>query len=86
MSDPKNTAIKLHNGKLTLIEVPYPELLNPNKVIIKVTHAGVCGTDLKIIDGDFPAANEVVLGHEIAGIVEKVGDNVRNLKIGDRLV
>lgn len=83
MSEPKNTAIKLHNGKLSLIDVPYPKLYNPNKVIIRVTYAGVCGTDLQIIDGNYPAADEVIMGHEIAGVVEEIGDLVTNLKVGN---
>jgi len=77
-------AIQLNQGKLSSITVSRPELSNPNDVVIEVSHAGVCGTDLSIIDGDFPAAKSVIMGHEISGVVCEIGENVEYLKIGDR--
>ncbi len=58
------------------------------EVLIKVTAAGLCHTDLHLIDGDpailpgFPA----VLGHETAGIVEEIGDGVTAVSVGDSVV
>ena len=54
-------------------------------VVIKVMAAGVCATDLDIIAGDF-GNPPVVLGHEICGDVVEVGEDVKNFKVGDRVV
>ena len=53
-----------------------------NEVLVKMKAAGICHTDYDSLSWGKP----VVLGHEGAGIVEKVGDNVETLKIGDRVV
>ncbi|KAK9884335.1 hypothetical protein WA026_005285 [Henosepilachna vigintioctopunctata] len=55
--------------------------------IVKVSYAGVCGTDLHIIEGHFPcyANGPITLGHEFSGIVTEVGIDVGNFKIGDRV-
>ena len=44
---------------------------------------GLCGTDAHIFKGEFPAPSPVVLGHEIAGIIDGVGAGVKGLKEGD---
>ena len=60
---------------LTLVEVEVAEP-QPGQVRIAVTGAGICGTDLHILDGDYPSRAPVTLGHEIAGIVDAVGPGV----------
>ena len=47
---------------------------------------GVCGSDLHVADGDWPAEGPLVLGHEGAGVVEEVGPGVRDVRPGDRVV
>jgi cinnamyl-alcohol dehydrogenase len=59
--------------------------LGPKDVFIKITHAGMCHSDLHTINGDWgPAKYPVVPGHEIVGIVTEVGPEVTKFKPGDR--
>jgi threonine dehydrogenase-like Zn-dependent dehydrogenase len=64
--------------------VPDPEL-RPDQVLIKSSHAGLCGTDLHIFRGEFTARVKypVVQGHEFGGTVEEVGRDVRGIQRGD---
>ena len=57
-----------------------------DEILVKVVATGVCHTDLVVRDGHLPTPMPVVLGHEGAGIVEKVGSAVRKVKVGDRVV
>lgn len=62
--------------------------LKPDEVLVKVKSCGICGTDVHIYHGGVgsaPVAPPVVLGHEFAGIVEKIGTGVTNLQIGDHV-
>lgn len=56
------------------------------QVRVRVCNCGICHSDLSVIDGAFPAALPVVLGHEAAGIVEEVGSGVDSLAEGDHVV
>ena len=56
------------------------------EVLVKLVATGVCHTDLHVIKGDIPVPMPVVLGHEGAGIVEKVGPCVTTLQPGDHVV
>ncbi|XP_018333987.1 D-arabinitol dehydrogenase 1-like isoform X2 [Agrilus planipennis] len=60
---------------------------NDNEVLIKVAYAGICGTDLHIVQGAFPCngVSPFILGHEFSGILEAKGRNVKWLQIGDRV-
>ena len=70
-----------------LDEVPEPEVTGPDDVIVRVGGAGLCRTDLHIIDGwlagVIPAGLPLVLGHENAGWVHAAGPAVRDLAAGD---
>lgn len=57
-----------------------------NEVLVKLVATGVCHTDLANIKGDAPAPLPIVLGHEGAGIVEKVGPGVTSLQPGDHVI
>ncbi len=73
------------NGHIRLDENhPYP-VCKDDWVVIKVVSAGVCATDLAIIDGEF-GAPPMIPGHEIAGVIDKVGSRVVSVKPGDRVV
>jgi len=64
-----------------------PELKNPGDVIIQVTAAGICGSDLHLLDGYMPTMESGdILGHETMGIVVDVGSEVKKVKKGDRVV
>lgn len=73
--------------KVEIAEVPVPEI-GDDDVLIKVAACGVCGTDIHIFNGDGGFKNPpigVVLGHEFAGTVEKVGKLVNGINVGDRV-
>ena len=56
------------------------------EVAVRVTAVGVCGTDIHILNGDFPLAQPPrVLGHEVAGVIAGTGPNVTRVKAGDRV-
>jgi len=56
------------------------------QVRVRVTHCGVCHSDLSIVDGVFPAPTPIVLGHEAAGVVDAIGPDVDALAVGDHVV
>ena len=67
--------------------VPDPRIENPGDVVIKVTACAICGSDLHIFDGVMPGMESGdVLGHETMGEVVEAGPDVKNLKVGDRVV
>jgi alcohol dehydrogenase, propanol-preferring len=65
----------------------FPEpVAGPGEVLIRVRACAVCRTDLHIVDGELPEPKlPLILGHQIAGIVETVGDGVEGLAVGDRV-
>ncbi|WP_009633500.1 zinc-dependent alcohol dehydrogenase [Synechocystis sp. PCC 7509] len=81
-------AVVFHGiGDIRLDNVPEPKILHPMDAIVRLTASAICGTDLHMIRGTFSGMQPgTILGHEGVGIVEEVGVNVRNLKIGDRVV
>ncbi|MBA2377402.1 MAG: glutathione-dependent formaldehyde dehydrogenase [Rubrobacter sp.] len=82
-------AVVFHGiGDIRLDNVPdEPKILHPNDAIVRLTASAICGTDLHMIRGTFSGMIPgTILGHEGVGIVEEIGANVRNLKIGDRVV
>jgi (R,R)-butanediol dehydrogenase / meso-butanediol dehydrogenase / diacetyl reductase len=68
--------------------VAKPELKRPDDVLIRVQAAGICGTDVHIVEpgSTFPTVPGTILGHEYTGVVEDAGDDVGDLKKGDRVV
>ncbi len=73
--------------KVTVETVPDPVLEQPNDAIIRVTSTAICGSDLHLykVLGPYLTPGDV-LGHEFMGIVEEVGPEAGNLKVGDRVV
>jgi 2-desacetyl-2-hydroxyethyl bacteriochlorophyllide A dehydrogenase len=63
-------------------DVPTPK---ENEVLIRIKACGVCGTDHSLYTGGFPANYPVIIGHEFAGEVFAVGNDVKSLEIGDRV-
>jgi alcohol dehydrogenase len=58
----------------------------PGEVLVRIRAAGLCHSDLSVINGDRPRVMPMALGHEAAGTVEDVGEGVDDLKRGDRVV
>lgn len=68
-------------------DVPRPAIQDPQDAILKVTLASLCGTDLHPYRGTMPGMQDgTILGHEFVGVVEEVGDKVKNLQPGDRVL
>ena len=67
-------------------QVPDPEISVPTDVVARITHAGICGSDLWSYRGVDQRMTGDRMGHEWLGIVEEVGAEVRTLKKGDRVV
>lgn len=60
--------------------------LQPHEVLIRITHCGICHSDVHLIDNDWgTSVYPLVPGHEIVGIVSEIGDSVTHLKIGQRV-
>jgi S-(hydroxymethyl)glutathione dehydrogenase/alcohol dehydrogenase len=60
--------------------------LRANEVRVRIAAAGLCHSDVSVVDGTIPFPTPVVLGHEGAGVVEAVGDAVRKVQVGDHVV
>jgi S-(hydroxymethyl)glutathione dehydrogenase/alcohol dehydrogenase len=58
----------------------------PREILVKTVAVGVCHSDLHFVDGLYPMANPAILGHEPAGIVEAVGDQVTYVQPGDHVI
>lgn len=72
---------------IRVVEVPEPVILNPHDAIIEVTSTAICGSDLHLYNGFIPTMEKGdILGHEFMGRVVEVGPEVRNLRVGDRVV
>ncbi len=63
-----------------------PELKTPTDALVRITRAGICGSDLHYYHGNFPIEPGFVLGHEGVGVIEEVGAGVDRLKKGQRVV
>ena len=73
-------------GHFSIRDVPRPSPQKPDDVLIRISAAGICGTDLHIYQDTFQNYPPVILGHEFSGIVEQVGPAVTKFQPGDRVV
>lgn len=72
-------------GKLVLEERPVPHVKEPDDVVLKIKAVGICGSDVKIVEGKHHFKPDTVLGHEFCGEVVEIGTHVHHVKIGDRV-
>jgi len=81
-------AVVFHGvGDIRLDDVKEPEIQEPTDAIVRLTASAICGTDLHMGRGTLAGMKPgTILGHEGVGVVEKVGKEVRNLVVGDRVV
>src|SRR5438105_12747758 len=56
------------------------------EILVRIGAAGLCHSDLSVINGDRPRPMPMALGHEAAGVVEQIGEDVTDLAIGDHVV
>ncbi|MFL5814649.1 MAG: zinc-dependent alcohol dehydrogenase [Bdellovibrionia bacterium] len=74
-------------GDIRVEEVADPKIEKPTDAIVRLTASAICGTDLHMIRGTMPGmVPGTILGHEGVGVIEEVGNEVRNFKPGDRVV
>jgi len=72
--------------KIEIKEFPIPEIQQETDVIVEITYASICTSDIHIIKGKVPRAKKgIILGHEGVGIVHKVGKSIKNFKLGDHV-
>ena len=73
-------------GHISIIDTPKPQV-DKDSTVVKVMAVGVCATDVHMISGNVDLAKPPhILGHEIAGVIEEIGENNRGFKKGDRIV
>lgn len=88
LPDKMKAAVLNKPMEVVIEERPVPEV-GPDEVLIKVMAVGVCGSDVHYYEtgriGRFVVEKPIILGHECAGIVAAVGDNVTRFKVGDRV-
>jgi NAD+-dependent secondary alcohol dehydrogenase Adh1 len=79
-----------YHQNLEMAEVAKPEVDGPHDVIVKIGGAGVCRTDIHILEGQWAEKSQVTLpytiGHENAGWVDAVGSSVTNVAVGDKVI
>jgi alcohol dehydrogenase len=74
-------------GRKAWEEVPDAEISDEGDVIVRVDATTICGTDLHILAGDVPTVPQGrILGHEAVGTIDEIGDDVRRLRVGDRVL
>lgn len=72
-------------GDIRLEEIPVPQVKEPDDVLLKIKAVGICGTDIKIIEGKHHFKPNTVLGHEFVGEVVDIGSHVYHIRVGDRV-
>lgn len=71
-------------GNVSVVDVEEPTA-GPDQVVIEVAAAGICGTDVHIVEDEFPTRPPVTLGHELAGTIAELGEGVDGWSVGDRV-
>lgn len=72
-------------GQLVLEDRAMPHVKDPDDVVLKIKAVGICGSDVKIVEGKHHFKPDTVLGHEFCGEVVEIGTHVHHVKIGDRV-
>jgi len=73
---------------ISLNTVPKPTITAPKDAIVRITHCTICGSDLHMYVGDMNAGMQKgdIMGHEAIGIVESTGEDVKDMRPGDRVI
>lgn len=76
----------INKGEFALIDKPKPTIIEPTDAIVHVTLGSICSSDLHIKHGSVPrAVPGITVGHEMVGIVEQLGAEVKGVNVGDRV-
>ncbi|KAA3644707.1 MAG: hypothetical protein DWQ07_14950 [Chloroflexi bacterium] len=87
MSDTMQAAVYHGPNDIRIEAVPKPEI-GPDEILIKVLNANICGTDLRILHGghrQYPDGTVRIPGHEVAGEIVEVGENISKYQVGERV-
>ena len=72
----------IEKGSFELMDKPKPELQDPKDAIVRVTLSSICSSDLHIKHGSVPrAVPGITVGHEMVGIIEQVGSEVKSCRV-----
>ena len=76
----------IEKGRFALKEKPKPTIIEPTDAVVRVTLSSICSSDLHIKHGSVPrAVTGITVGHEMVGIIEEIGADVKTVKVGDRV-
>ena len=76
----------IEKGRFALTDKPRPVILEPTDAIVRVTLGSICMSDLHIKHGSVPrAVPGITVGHEMVGVVEEIGSEVKGISVGDRV-
>ena len=76
----------INKGEFALIDKPKPTIIEPTDAIVRVTLGSICSSDLHIKHGSVPrAVPGITVGHEMVGIVDELGSEVKGVNVGDRV-
>jgi threonine dehydrogenase-like Zn-dependent dehydrogenase len=72
-------------GRVEMEYLPIPHAIEPDDVVLRVKAVGICGSDIKIVEGKHHYKPNTILGHEFCGEVVEIGSHVHHIKLGDRV-
>ena len=72
-------------GKVVVADLPDPGIVAPSDAIVRLTQTAICGSDLHYLHGKVPLDPGEQIGHEVVGVVEALGPDVRTVRVGDRV-
>ena len=76
----------IEKGRFAMTDKPRPVILEPTDAIVRVTLGSICTSDLHIKHGSVPrAVPGITVGHEMVGVVEEIGSEVKGISVGDRV-
>jgi len=85
MATKMRAAVFVERGAIRLQEVARPKA-GPGQALVKVTLTTICGTDVHILKGEYPVKPGLVVGHELVGVIEEVGDGLTGYAKGERVI
>ncbi|QAU33812.1 NAD(P)-dependent alcohol dehydrogenase [Janthinobacterium sp. 17J80-10] len=78
-------AVFIEPGRIELADKPIPDV-GPNDALVRITTTTICGTDIHILNGEYPVAKGLTIGHEPVGVIEKLGSAVQGYQEGQRVI
>ncbi len=78
-------AIFVEKGRIVLDDKPVPDV-GPLDALVRITTTTICGTDVHILEGEYPVERGLTIGHEPVGIIEKLGSAVSGYEEGQRVI